>query len=214
MDGGIVTRLEPAKRRGARCVKVFLDGRYAFSLQRELAEQLRMGEAVPELRAAQLLVADDRARAMEAALVFLSYRPRSEREVRERLRQKQIAEPVVEAVLERLKEQRLVDDEEFARYWVNQRQTHRPRGSALIRRELYAKGIAGEISSQVLESATEVEAEVESAYKAARRKAEGLRLLDRLQRQQKLGQFLLRRGFDYHSVRSACRRIEEELAGS
>ena len=100
---GIITAVEPQARRGGARVNVFVDGRYAFSLQRDLADLVRVGEPISELKTAELLVEDEQARALEAGLAFLAYRPRSEREVRDRLKRKEVPEPVVEAVIERLR---------------------------------------------------------------------------------------------------------------
>lgn len=208
---GIVTAIQSQERRGGRRVNVFIDGRYAFSLERDLADLVRVGQPISELKTAELLLQDEQARAYEAALAFLSYRPRSEREVRDRLRKKDVPEPIVDSVVERLMRLRLVDDQDFAHYWVEQRQTHRPRGARLLRLELQRKGIAAETTSEVLEQSDQQEVPAEAAYRAAQRKAHSLRLLDEREFQQKLGQFLLRRGFDYESARTACRRLWEEV---
>src|SRR5918912_4056375 len=115
---GIVTAVEPQRRKGGRRVNVFVDGRYAFSLERDLASLVRVGQPISELKSAQLLLEDERARAFEAALAFLAPRPRSEREIRDRLARSDVPEQVVEVTLERLRHLKLVDDEAFARYWI------------------------------------------------------------------------------------------------
>src|SRR5919204_1423088 len=184
---GIVTAIQPQRQRGGRRVNVFVDGRYAFSLERDLADLVRVGQPISELKTAELLHQDEQARAFETALAFLSYRPRSEREIRDRLARKDVPGPIVEAVIERLKGLKLVDDREFARYWVEQRQTHRPRGARLLRLELRRKGIDAEMSSEVLEQSEESEDPAEAAYRAGLRKARNLRLLDEREFGQKLG---------------------------
>jgi regulatory protein len=207
MMEGIVTAIEPQRRRGGARVNVFVDGRYAFSLERDLAELVRVGEPISDLRSAELLLEDEQARALEAALVFLSYRPRSEREVRDRLRRKEVPEPILEAVIARLRQLRYLDDEAFARYWVEQRQSHRPRGSRLLRLELGRKGIARETSVEVLDQLDQDEDPVAAACRAAEKRARALRLAEEREFTQKIGQFLLRRGFDYETARAAARRL-------
>ena len=211
---GIVTAVEPQQRRGGRRVNVFVDGRYAFSLERDLADLVRVGQPISELKTADLLREDEQARAFETALGFLSYRPRSEREVRDRLSKKDIPESVVEQVIERLARLRLLDDAEFARYWVEQRQTHRPRGTRLLRHELLRKGIDAETMAETLEVSEQEEDPVEAAYRAASRKAGSLRGHDQRSFEQKVGQFLLRRGFDYGTARTACRRLWDDFSPS
>src|ERR671939_842000 len=112
---GIVTAVEPQRRKGGRRVNVFVDGRYAFSLERDLVDLVRVGQPISELKTAELLLEDEQARAFEGALAFLSYRPRSEREVRERLQRKEVPPPILEAVIQRLRRLKLVDDQELAR---------------------------------------------------------------------------------------------------
>ena len=211
---GIVTAIQPQRQRGGRRVNVFVDGRYAFSLERDLADLVRVGQPISELKTAELLLEDEQARAFEGALAFLSYRPRSEREVRARLQKKDVPPPILESVIERLRRLRLVDDQEFARYWVEQRQTHRPRGARLLRQELRWKGVDADTTTDVLERSEETEDPVEAAYRAGQRKAKALRASDGREFQQKLGQFLVRRGFDYETARGACRRLWEEREGS
>ena len=205
----IVTRVEPQRHRRGRRVNVFVDGRYAFSLARELAGQVTVGQPLSGPRTAELLREDERARAHEAALVFLSYRPRSEREVRDRLKKKDVPEPIADVVIERLRELRLVDDQQFARYWVEQRQAHRPLGVRLLRQELQQKGIARETTAEALQQSDATADPIEAACRAGRRKARSLAALDERSFDQKLGQFLLRRGFDFETARSACRRLRQ-----
>jgi regulatory protein len=207
---GIVTAIEPQRRPSSDRVNVFVDGRYAFSLQRDLAALVRIGEPISELRSAELLLEDEQARALEAALVFLAYRPRSEREVRDRLQRKEFPEPIVEGVIARLCKLGYVDDEAFARYWVEQRQTHRPRGSRLLRLELQRKGVARDTTVEVLDQLEQEDDPVAAACRAAEKKASSLRLTDEREFLQKVGQFLLRRGFDYETARTAARRLWAE----
>ena len=84
-------------------------------------------------------------RATSAALRFLSYRARSEAEVRTRLLRR-FPLQTVDLVLEDLTRQGLVDDSEFATLWKQSRDAHRPRSAFLIRRELVAKGVAGDVA--------------------------------------------------------------------
>ena len=125
-------RIEPQERRGGRRSNVYLDGRYAFSLTTDLAvQELRVGDAISAGQYAALVVKDQQARCFDAALRFLGSRPRSEREIRDRLARHEFDVPVVDRVIERLRRIRLVDDAAFAAYWVEQRATHRPRGARL-----------------------------------------------------------------------------------
>ena len=203
---GVVTAIEPQVRGGGRRANVFVDGRYAFSLAIELAATLRVGTAVDAAATARLLNEDQRSRAYDAALRFLGVRPRSEREIRDRLAKHQFAPEIVDGAIERLLRIGLVDDAAFAEYWVEQRQTHRPRGGRLIKQELRAKGVDVETAKAALPA----EDDADGAYRAAARKAQSLRMLDERTFKQRLGAFLQRRGFDYETTRSVAKRLYEE----
>src|SRR4051794_15087380 len=73
--------------------------------------------------------------ALDLAQGFLAARPRREPEVRRRLQKAGHDTETIDAALERLRGARLVDDAAFASYWLEQRQTFRPRGARLLRAE-------------------------------------------------------------------------------
>ncbi len=204
---GTITALTPQERRGGRRVNVFLDEQYALSLSRELAESLRIGQPVDEVEFERLLVADERARALEAALRLLGYRPRSESELRQRLALKKHSPSAVDAALVRLRELQLVDDEAFARYWVEQRQARQPRGHRLVAHELRRKGVSREVVDGIAGAGAD---EADLAYRAGLRRIRAFAGLDDRAFRQRLGAYLQRRGFDWSSIQTAVRRIERE----
>ena len=116
-------------------------------------ERLEVGDTLNEERVAALLAAEEAARVTEAALVFLAYRPRSEREVRDRLRRGGYQPEMIDHVISRLHECRYLDDADFARRWVENRATHRPRGTRLLQQELRQKGIDSETAREVIAEA-------------------------------------------------------------
>jgi len=151
---------------------------------------------------------------MDAAAAFLSVRPRSEAETRRRLIKLGYPEPLVEEVVVRLIEMHYLDDEDFARAWVQSRDRSRPRGSAGLRRELLLKGVARDTIDTVLaereESAPEQEADLSAARALlARRRAALDREQDHVRRRQKAYALLARNGFDPDVCRTA---VNEALA--
>lgn len=208
-----ITALERQKKNPGR-VNVYVDGRFALGVTGVLAAELRVGQPITEEELARLQAQDTVERARALAVEFLSRRPRSEAEVRQRLGKKGFAPAVVDAVLTRLRELDLVDDEAFARFWVENRTTFRPRGPRGLRYELRQKGVAARIIDGVLE---DMALEPESlAYRVARPRAERLLSstlpLSRIEFQRKLGAFLHRRGFDYETAKEVILRLWDELA--
>src|SRR5512146_1728847 len=84
---------------------------------------------------------DDPAEVVDAAARFLEARPRSVAEVRRRLLTAGYRAPLVDAAIERLTGLRYLDDEAFARAWVESRARARPRGEIALRRELRLTGV-------------------------------------------------------------------------
>ena len=209
-SAGTISAIEPQERRGGQRSNVYLDGRYAFSLTTELAvQELRVGDSVSDEQYTALILKDQQARCFDAALRFLGARPRSEREIRDRLARHEFDVTVVDRVIERLRRIRLVDDAAFATYWVEQRASHRPRGSRLLKQELRQKGV----SQDVLAEALPLEDDDEGAYRAAQRKATSLRALDERTFKQRLGAFLQRRGYGYETIKPVVTRLWQEIGG-
>jgi regulatory protein len=137
-------------------------------------------------------------------------RPRSTAEVRRRLEEAEVDPEAIEAAIARLTEQGYLNDAEFARFWVENRQRFRPKGEQALRQELRQAGVDSETIQQSLEGLDTSEA----AYAAARPRAERLRLLAQEDAQafkQKLGNFLLRRGFNYDIVREITNQLLREM---
>jgi regulatory protein len=130
-----LTAIEAQSRPGSRRVNIYLDGQFAFSLEDEIAARLSPGCYLSDPEIAELQRRDSLHRVYSAALVLLSYRPRSVAEVRRRLLQKGHDPVLLEEVLEQLQGQKILNDEDFARFWVENRQSHRPRGSRALRAE-------------------------------------------------------------------------------
>jgi regulatory protein len=192
---GTITALRFQKRNRNR-VSVYVDDRFAFGLAAIEAARLKVGQTLDENQVARLREQDQVERGYERALNFLSYRPRSREEVRRNLRKK-IKEENVEAVIARLTRTGLLDDREFARYWVDNRIRFNPRGARALRQELWEKGIADEIISEVLEGFEEEEAARRAAEAGARRLA-GAEPKDFCRR---LAAYMTRRGFSYGVTR-------------
>ena len=119
---------------------------------------------------------------------------------------------LADSVVTQLRGHGLIDDEAFAAYWVEQRQTFRPRGERLVRAELARLGVAraaAESATGELETSAE-----EDAYRAAARRAERLRDASPEVFAARVSAFLARRGFDWDTVSAVVRRLAEENAAS
>ncbi|MEO6458376.1 MAG: RecX family transcriptional regulator [Chloroflexia bacterium] len=215
-------------------VHVFVDGMHmmAVSLDVAAAERLTVGQPCPPERLQSLHSAQEMNEIFERALNFLSFRPRSEREVQMRLRKKGYTPEQIDMVMARLKKLGYVDDREFARFWVTNRMAFSPRGPRLLRSELRQKGVSQEVVDEILaeNAETQVQLREEAEEFAAGRDQElddepvlgtdlanaialahkRVRLLSNLDPQtarRRLSNFLARRGYDYPTIDATIRKV-------
>ena len=201
---GEISALRIGKGRRKR-VNVFLDGKFAFSLEAEVAikESLKIGQELSGSQVGMLARSDSFHRCFNAASRYLSYRPRSEFEIRERLRQRGFNSDSIEPVIDKLKEQGLLDDVAFAQFWKDNRETFSPRSQWLTKRELRQKGVAGDVVDRVVTTLDDES----SAYRAALNKARSLPSSDYQIFRRRLGEYLKRRGFGYGVIKPTVERL-------
>ena len=188
-------------------VNIYLDGKFAFGLALITAGWLKVGQELSEEKIASLQAEDANEMAYQKALHYLSYRPRSLMEVRQNLLKRNIPATIVETALKRLEAARLVNDQEFARAWIENRNTFRPRSRMALRAELRRKGISDEVAEPVLEEEVDDQA---LAFAAARKYAPRLRDLTWFEFRQKLSGFLARRGFSYTTLSPVVSEVWKE----
>lgn len=186
---------------------MYLDHEYAFSVNIIDAVRLKKGQTLTPADIARLKADDDVKRAVETAARFLSNRPRSTEEVRRNLADKAIDEPIITVAIERLQRMGYLDDEAFARYWVENRTAFKPLGAQALRYELRQKGISDALITQVLADLDPVE----DAYRAAQKRVGRFQGQDRATFRAKMTSFLQRRGFDYGTINDVINRLMDDL---
>jgi len=206
MMAGTITALHFQKRNENR-VNVYLDGQFAFGLAAIEAAHLQVGQTLSDDDIARLQRQDEVERVLERSLNFLSYRPRSEAEVRRHLRQKSVDDEVIEAVIERLTRAGMLDDREFARYWVENRLQFNPRGVRALNHELREKGISASIIADTLAGFDE-EATARKALEAGMRR---MAHPDPRSVRRRLEAYLARRGFSYEVIAPLVEEVLEAV---
>ena len=145
------------------------------------------------------------------SLRYLSYRPRSVHEVKtslpkaaksKSLAHENIDNAMIESVLARLQEQKFLDDNEFAKWWIDQRNRVKPTGERLLKMELKQKGIDAEIVDEQIKGDKEkMSNEISPLEALIQRRIGRYKGLPEKEVYQKLGQFLMRRGFGYGEIK-------------
>jgi regulatory protein len=205
-----ITALKAQKKNPNR-ISVFLDGEYVFGLARIVAAWLRIGQHLSEEEIERLKQQDTLEVAYQKGLRFLSYRARSEVEVQRKLSEQGFEEPVIAAAIQRMKENSLLGDEQFARTWIENRTTFRPRGKRMLAMELRQKGVA---EDEIQKALAETEDESSLAYQSALKYARRLAGTDWETFRKRLGAYLVRRGFSYGTIAPILRQVWDETQSS
>lgn len=148
MGEDVVTAVR-ADRRGATMV---VNGELTLWVGRDawLERELQEGETFDLAEYGQWLLPRQYPEALNAAVAFLAVRARSAKEVRRKLEQKHYLAEAVDMALYKLEKERLIDDEVFAREWAAAC-AHRRMGRQRILRELWAKGIDGDLAERAVD---------------------------------------------------------------
>lgn len=136
------------------------------------------------------------------ALKFLSYRPRSTKELRDNLLRKKADPDITEGVIVLLTKQKFLNDREFAKWWIRQRKDFRPKSISIIKLELFQRGISKEAVTEILDKAEGDEKvdEVDMARRLIEKKVMKYKQIDKKIAYQKLGNFLARKGFNWDII--------------
>ena len=207
-----ITRIETQKKRRDR-VSIFVDDEFAVGLSKEtlLRAALRVGDDLPASRIAALSADETLYQARTSALRLLARRPRSERELRDRLREKEFADDVISRVVTNLKETGLVNDAEFARIYVRNALTLRPQGEIQLRQKLLLLGVArptiDETLHEILPGVNEEEMARSLATRFLARSWGSGAGADPRKRRQRVGAMLARRGYAWSIISSVLKSI-------
>jgi regulatory protein len=207
-----ITKIEVQKRRPDRR-NIYADGEFLIGLHVEtlLRSGLRIGDVIAQEQLATLHTHENLLAARTAALQYLSVRPRSEREIRDKLRDKEFAAPEIDQVVTALTRAGLINDHEFARTYIRNSMAVRPVGELQLRRKLLLLGVARPIIDEAIQ---EIGGQVdlnESATTLARqfldRKRRSAQSGDPRKTKQQLIGFLSRRGYSWPVISSAIKSL-------
>lgn len=202
----IITALK-AQTKNHNRINVFLDGQFAFGLSRIVAAWLRVGQSLSDEKITSLIAEDQREIAYQRALNFIAVRERSSSEIRKQLTKYNTIPQVIDETLIRLQNNQLVNDENFAQIWIENRSEFKPRSRRALSIELRQKGIDNEIIDQALETIDDNDLVFQAALQQARKYS----LLDWQEFRKRMLGFLARRGFSYELSSSATSRAWDEL---
>ena len=146
-----------------------------------------------------------------SALFYLQYRARSEKEIEDYLKKKNASDPIRQQVIAKLKAQKFLDDENFARMWIESRMRAKPRSQMLLKMELRRKGISDDVIRSVLQGEdVKVVDDTTLAIKLVEKKIRRYQALPKEQIYIKLGGLLSRNGFNWETAKRAIDEVLKE----
>jgi regulatory protein len=212
-----VTRIETQKRSPNR-KNIYVDGEFVAGVSDEtlLRLALRTGDEIDPDKLTALQATEDLHNAKRVALRFLSYRLRTVREVRDKLRENEFGDEVISKTIYDLEQTGLLNDKEFARTYIRDTLAIRPSGKYLLKRRLLLLGLDKSLIDEVLNESLENASQESAALEVARKfmkKANALqRRKDPLKIRNRLVNFLGRRGFTWDMISKTVKEVlEEEL---
>jgi regulatory protein len=201
-----ITGIEAQKKRSGR-YSIFVDGLYGFSLSENdlIATGLHNGQELGLAELGKMRALSARSKLLEKTYRLISYRKRSEAELRRYLKDLSEEKIDVEDVIEQLRRQGLVDDGDFAGSWIKDRQNLRPRSRRRLEAELRAKGLDTGVIHEAVERISDDD-EIAVIKGMVMRK----RRLSKYRDKKKLSQYLVQQGFDFNLVNRAMKELSEE----
>jgi len=197
-----VSDIKQQKRRTNR-VSIYIDGKYSFSLDYNtfVKSGIHLGDEIDEKEIDTLQLKDEYARALDYGYLLLSYRDRSEYELRQRLLEKDFHVDVVRDVLKFFRDRNLLDDRQFAKKWVENSISSRPMGRIRMKHELKRKMVEDGIIDEVVGELLNDDTEIKLARRLTEKKLETLKSYPVEVRKARLLRFLMNRGFNFDVIK-------------
>ena len=188
---------------------IFLDGKFFCGINEDVAVKfhLERGMEIDEGELKELLYEEEISKAKSYVYRILARRMYTTREIRYKLVERGYVDKIIEDVIATLERYGYLNDKTYAQEWIESRMRSKPKGKIALRRELESKGIDRSIIEDALSQAFDQSKESEMALDLARRKARSFNADDPVAAKRKLQSFLLRRGFDFETVKDVIEQV-------
>ena len=203
----VITKIEVQKRNKDR-VNVYIDNEYAFSISMELVykESLKPRMEIDVERLRDIADKEGYLKCKNAALKIIERSYKTEKEVRDKLREKEYTDSQIEKSIEFLKEYNFVNDDNYAKAYINDKLSSR--GRQKIKYDLIKKGIDIQIIDEKL-SLIDSDDERNTAVALAEKKYRTIKKSesDEYKLSGKLYRFLISKGYNYDIVKDVVKEV-------
>lgn len=197
------------QKRNSKRVSIYIDEDFAFGVDMEVAYtcDLKEGKEIDSKFVESVIKKEEQFRANNYALSLLSFRARSEKEIRDRMLQKGYESSVIEKTIRYLKEQRYVNDREFTEAFIKDKTELSHYGRNRIKTELFKKGISKELVDELIEENIQSDMEYKTVKELAESKIKSYQKDKKDAQYRKLSGYLLRKGYSYDVVSRVVREV-------
>ena len=199
----IITAVKPQKNK--KRVNVYLDNKFGFGLDLEnfVKLDLKVEQELTDEQVGKIVKEAEFQKVYDKLLRFSTLRPRSEKELKDWLKKHKVHLSIHENLFSRLKRLDLLNDNKFAKWWVEQRMEFSPRGKRALIAELRQKGINRDLIIQLVNESVSQGYEEKTARKLLQKKKYKWERLQKLEAKKKMSDFLARKGFGWEVIKNA-----------
>lgn len=194
----LITAIEPQKNN--KRVNIYLDGKFGFGLDLEnyVTSGIRLNQELSEDQIKNLIYKAEFQKTLDKLLRFATLRPRSENEINNYLKRKKVDGSLYGQLFDRLNRLELLDDEKFARWWLEQRLQFKNKSKRELIQELRVKGIDSEIIKKTIDD-MDISDE-KAALKLVEKRLYRWQKYEEAIKRQKISQYLASKGFDWNVI--------------
>lgn len=209
-----ITSIEQQKKNRSR-YNIYINGEYSFAVHEDILVKYRLikGREMDPEEMKEVLEAEERNKAMQYGLRYLSFRPRTITEVRDYLIKKGFMKEDVEQVIDSFIEKKYLDDQTYAKQWVEERKRLKPRGRYLMKAELTQRGVGDDEANLAIEQLSSQE-EKEMIERWIEKKITGKKFDNLYDLKRKLVPFLQRKGFPLDTIQEVVHRVGPDYVKS
>lgn len=197
----VITKIEK-QRKNSKRVSLFIDGEFACGIYEDTLVKyaLKAGDEITKKTIDEIINFDEYLYAKKASFDLLSYRLRSTREIKDKLRAKKISVKTINRTIEHLQEMGLMNDEEFARQFIQSYISTKPKGKNFIRQKLFQKGISKQIADKMLDGIYTNVDEKQIALDVLEKYLKRVRAKDISEKKRKIFSYLASKGFNFDII--------------
>ena len=207
----LITDIQKQKSDSSR-YSIFLDGVFFGGVSEEIINRfnLECGKGIDDNELEELIYEEEFSRAKDYVYRLLARRMYTKKEIQNKLQSQKYSMRVIQNILSLMEEYGYLNDRLFAEEWIELRIQKKPKGRIVLKHELMQKGIEESIIEKALESKLDESKLYEKALELARNRVKAYSKDDVLTAKRKLMNFLIRRGFDFETIRDVIEKVIED----